>query len=187
MPYELRYSKLELCYKKKAGASLMSYGGKRAGAGRPKKEPTVVARIPESKLGLIKSIIRNEHRLPLYQCKVQAGSPSPADDSIEAFLDLNAYLVPSPGDTFMVRATGDSMVNAGIHSGNILIVDRSQEAKHGQIVIAALDSELTVKRLYRKNGVIKLEADNPNYQDILVSNDSEMFIWGVVKKCIVEF
>ena len=165
----------------------MSYGGKRAGAGRPRKEATVVTRIPESKLELIKAIIRNEYSLPLYQSKVQAGFPSPADDYIESSLDLNEYLITHPAATFMVRATGDSMTGAGIHSGNILIVDRSIEAKHGKIVIAAIDGELTVKRLYKKDGLIKLLAENPSYPDIPISDNNHTLIWGVVTKCIVEF
>ncbi len=165
----------------------MGYGGKREGAGRPKKEPTVVARIPESKLDFIKAIIRNDYNLPLYQSKVQAGFPSPADDYIERSLDLNEYLIKHPAATFMVRATGDSMTGAGIHSGNILVVDRSIEARHGKIVIAAVDGELTVKRLYKKEGVIKLQAENPSYADIPISDDNDTLIWGVVTNCIVEF
>lgn len=164
----------------------MGYGGKRKGAGRPKKEPTVVARIPESKINLIKAIIRNEYNLPLYQSKVQAGFPSPADDYIENNLDLNEYLIKHPAATFMVRATGDSMTGAGIHSGNILIVDRSIEARHGKIVIAAVDGALTVKRLYKKDGVIKLQSENDSYPDISITDDNETLIWGVVTNCIVE-
>lgn len=165
----------------------MSYGGKRLGAGRPKKEPTVVARIPSSKVDFIKSIIRDEYNIPLYQCKVQAGFPSPADDYIEDTLDLNQYLIKHPSATFMVRATGDSMIGAGIHSGNILIVDRSLEAVHGKIVIAAIDGDLTVKRLYKKGGIFKLEAENPSFSDIIITDDNDTLIWGVVTKCIVEF
>lgn len=168
-------------------AYIMGYGGKRIGAGRPKKEPTVVARIPESQINFIKSIIKGDYKLPLYQSKVQAGFPSPADDYIEDILDLNEYLIKHPAATFMVRATGDSMIGAGIHSGNILIVDRSIEAKHGKIVIAVVDGELTVKRLYKKNSVIKLQAENPSYPDILISNDNDTMIWGVVTKAIAEF
>ena len=165
----------------------MSYGGKRLGAGRPKKEPTVVTRIPCSKVNFIKSIIHNEYSIPLYQCKVQAGFPSPADDYIEDSLDLNQYLIKHPAATFMVRATGDSMIGVGINSGNILIVDRSLEASHGKVVIAAIDGELTVKRLYKKEGVLKLKAENPSFPDIIITDQNDTVIWGVVTNCIVEF
>ena len=83
---------------------------------------------------------------------MRAGFPSPADDYIETMLDLNEYLIKHPAATFFVKASGESMVNAGIHSGDILIVDRSLEAVHGKIVIAALNGELTVKRLSRQQG-----------------------------------
>jgi DNA polymerase V len=165
----------------------MARGGKREGAGRRRKEPTVVARIPESKIDFVKSIIKGEYKVPLYQSKVQAGFPSPADDYIEDVLDLNEYLIKHPAATFMVRATGESMTGAGIHPNNILIVDRSINATHGQIVIAAIDGELTVKRLYQKEGVIKLQPENPSFQDIRITSDNDMVIWGVVTKCIVEF
>lgn len=169
------------------GVNRMSHGGKRSGAGRPKKEPTTVTRIPESKRAIVQAIIKNEHKIPIYQSKVQAGFPSPADDFIEDMLDLNAYLIKHPAATFMVRATGDSMTGAGIFSGNILIVDRSIEAAHGAIVIAAINGELTVKRLFKKNGITKLQAENPDYPDILLSVEQDIMIWGVVTKSIVEF
>ena len=165
----------------------MTHGGKRTGAGRPRKEPTVVTRIPESMKEIISSMVKNEHKIPLYQSKVQAGFPSPADDYIEDILDLNQYLIKDPSASFMVRATGDSMTGAGIFSGNILIVDRSLEACHGRIVIAAINGELTVKRLFKKDGVSKLQAENPDYPDIMLTSQQEIIIWGVVTKAIAEF
>tara|TARA_B110000879_G_scaffold212096_1_gene306929 strand:- start:1215 stop:1715 length:501 start_codon:yes stop_codon:yes gene_type:complete len=165
----------------------MTHGGKRTGAGRPRKEPTVVTRIPESMKEIIASMIKNEHKIPLYQSKVQAGFPSPADDYIEDILDLNQYLIKHPSASFMVRATGDSMTGAGIFSGNILIVDRSLEACHGRIVIAAINGDLTVKRLFKKDGVSKLQAENPDYPDIMLTSEQEITIWGVVTKAIAEF
>ena len=118
--------------------------------------------------------------LPVYISAVSAGFPSPAEDYIEGKLDLNEHLIARPSATFMVRATGDSMTGVGIFSGDILIVDRSVQPRHGSIIIAVVDSELTVKRLYRRKGVIKLEAANPAYPSINVSDDMELWCWGVV-------
>lgn len=164
----------------------MSRGGKRAGAGRPAKEPTKVIRIPESKIDLVKKLINKELELktPLYGCSVRAGFPSPADDYIEDYLDLNEFLIKHPSATFMVRAKGDSMINASIKSGDILIVDRSIEPTHGKIVIAAVDSELTVKRLYKKSGQVKLLPENPDYPEIEITENMESVIWGVVTNVI---
>lgn len=123
-------------------------------------------------------------RLPLYGSKVRAGFPSPADDFIESRLNLNDYLIKRPASTFLVRAEGESMLNVGIHCGDILIVDKSIEPIHGKIVIAAIDGELTVKRLYKKEGIIKLNAENPHYSDINITEEQETVIWGVVTNVI---
>ena len=101
--------------------------------------------------------------LPLYLSPVKAGFPSPADDFIDRKLDLHEYLVHNEAATFFLRAQGDSMTGAGIHDGDLLIVDRSIEAAHDKIVIAALDGELTVKRLQRTKGKVFLAPENPDY------------------------
>lgn len=124
------------------------------------------------------------HALPLYGCKVSAGFPSPADDYLEGTLDLNEYLVKHPAATFFVRVSGDSMLNAGIHPGDILVVDRSIEASSGRIVIAALDGELTVKRFDRRNGITRLLAENPTYAPIEIKEGNELHVWGVVTNVI---
>ena len=98
---------------------------------------------------------------PLFLARISAGFPSPADDYVESALDLNAYLVRNPAATFMVKVSGDSMIGAGIADGDILVVDRSEEAVHGRIVVAVLDGELTVKRLHVRNGVRLLVPENP--------------------------
>jgi DNA polymerase V len=125
--------------------------------------------------------------LPIYSSAVSAGFPSPAEDYLESKLDLNEHLIQHPSATFMVRATGDSMTGVGIFSGDILIVDRSVQAKHGSIIIAVINAELTVKRLYRRKGVIKLEAANPAYPSLNVSDDMELWCWGVVTAAIHQY
>lgn len=127
----------------------MTRGGARKGAGRPKSsEPTRAIRLPISVINSLEHF--TQLKLPLYSSKVSAGFPSPAEDHIADKLDLNEHLIKHPSATFLVRATGDSMINAGIHENDILIVDRSVAATHGKVVIVAIDSELTIKRLHKK-------------------------------------
>ena len=122
--------------------------------------------------------------LPLFVGKVAAGFPSPADDYVEKTLDLNELLVQKPAATFFVRAQGESMLGAGIHPNDILVVDRSIEPVSGRIVICALNGELTVKRLERDNEQWQLKAENPDYPDIAIHEELEMVIWGVVTNVI---
>ena len=118
--------------------------------------------------------------LPLYLSPVKAGFPSPAEDFIDRKLDLHEYLVHNEAATFFLRAQGDSMVGAGIHDGDLLIVDRSIEAAHDKIVIAALDGELTVKRLQRTKGKVFLVPENPDYPVFDITEREYVYIWGVV-------
>jgi DNA polymerase V len=164
-----------------SGVLYMKQGGKIAGAGRSTKEPSSITRNPESTIDFVKKIVNNgESTLPLYSCSVKAGFPSPADDYIEDYLDLNEFLIKHPAATFIVRASGDSMKGAAIHDGDLLIVDRSIEPMHGKIVIAAVDSELTVKRLFKKGGIVKLVPENSAYPEIIIQDFNEAVIWGVV-------
>jgi DNA polymerase V len=122
--------------------------------------------------------------LPLFSGKVAAGFPSPADDYVEKNLDLNELLIQKPAATFFVRSQGESMLGAGIHPNDILVVDRSIEPVPGKIVICALNGELTVKRLECDNGQWQLKAENPAYADIVLHEELEMVIWGVVTNVI---
>lgn len=168
----------------------MVSGGKRAGSGRPKGssawgEPTKAIRVPVSKVDYIRTWLTTDfHALPLYTSRVHAGFPSPADDYIEMHLDLNTHLIKHPAATFFVIASGDSMTNAGIRSGDMLIVDKSIEAVHGKIVIAAIDGELTVKRLSRRNERVQLLPENDKYTPIDITDQQDLVIWGVVTHVI---
>ena len=113
-------------------------------------------------------------------CPVSAGFPSPADDYVEPSLDLNEYLIRHPAATFFVRVQGDSMKEAGISHGDLLIVDRSLEARDGQVIIALLNGEFTVKRLRKQKGRLFLCPENPNYQPIEVAPEADFQVWGVV-------
>lgn len=136
----------------------------------------------------VKSIHRAEigarQRLPLFQANVSAGFPSPAEDYIEKKLDLNAYLIRHPAATFFVKVAGSSMVNAGIHHGDILIVDRSIEPADRKIVIAVINGEMTVKRIKKKGDRIYLQPENEAFDPIEIDQDCEFQIWGVVTSVI---
>ena len=120
--------------------------------------------------------------LPIYLCKVEAGFPSPAENYIEQELDLKEHLIRNSDSTFLVRATGKSMVNVGISPGDILIVDRSLEAKNNSIIIVSIDGELTVKRLIKDNDNKKLylKSENLDYPNIDLKIENDTTVWGVV-------
>ncbi len=119
-------------------------------------------------------------KIKLFSYSVECGFPSPAEDHIETTLDINELLIEHPAATFFVRVAGDSMINAGIHEGDVLVVDRSKKAADNNIVIALVNGEYTVKRLSIKKGEIELRPENTNYSPIRLSGQDELIIWGVV-------
>jgi DNA polymerase V len=118
---------------------------------------------------------------PLAGEAVPAGFPSPAEDYIEKSLDLNEYLAPRPEATFFVRVSGDSMIGAAIHHGDILVVDRSLTAVPGNVVIACVHGEFTVKRLRRTAIGLELAPENPDFAPLPLDPETEFEIWGVVR------
>lgn len=112
--------------------------------------------------------------------RIQAGFPSPAADSIEEGLDLNDYLVRNRDASFLFTVQGESMVGAGIVDGDKVVVDRSIEARHSHIVIAAVDGEFTIKRLFKRGPRVELRAENPAFAPIRFADGSQLEIWGVV-------
>jgi DNA polymerase V len=118
--------------------------------------------------------------LPIFLANVQAGFPSPAEDYLDRKLDLNELLIAHPAATFFVRVAGNSMQNAGIFSGDILVVDRSLEAADNKIIIAIVNSEFTVKRLKIREGKISLVPENPAYPILEMKEESDFQVWGVV-------
>lgn len=123
---------------------------------------------------------KNKLKLPLFTSRIKAGFPSPADDYIEKNLDLNEYLIKHPASTFFLKVEGESMIEAGIHSGDILIVDRALEPKNNKIVIAALNGELTVKRIKKEKNKLLLIPENNKYDPIEISEEMDFSIWGIV-------
>ena len=118
--------------------------------------------------------------LPLGLGSVSAGFPSPAEDYADRRLDLNQYLVRNPVSTFFFKVRGDSMQDAQIFDGEVLVVDRSIEACHGHIVVAFVNGERLVKRLYRRGGRVALLAENKAYPPLVLTDGAELEIWGVV-------
>ena len=119
-------------------------------------------------------------RIPLLNDSVSAGFPSPADDYTEENIDLNEHLISNPFSTFFLRVKGDSMINAGIKDKDLIIVDKSLTARPGNIIIAMIDGEFTIKRLSIKNNELYLKSENHNYPDFRFKNHIDVQIWGVV-------
>ena len=137
-------------------------------------------------LDLFQSINRKQILTPIFIDSVSAGFPSPATDYMENKLDLNEYLIKHPAATFIVKAKGLSMMDAGILSGDLLIVDRSITPKSNDIVIASIFGDLTVKKLQKKENSLFLLSANSEYPSIEVKEEMECFIWGIVTYIIHE-
>ena len=186
-----------------------THGGLRTGAGRKVNsgiygEATKVIRVPESKVvdiqryiiqpqsGNVADIIKTNlslsyQPLDLFEHKVPAGFPSPADDHIEKKLDLNDYLIKQKEATFFVRIKGDSMIDAGIHDNDIVIVDKSQKASNGDIVLASIDGDFTVKLLSSYQSKYRLLAANEKYKPIEINESMQFEVWGVVTGAVRKF
>lgn len=194
---------------------LKTHGGKRPGAGRKpdggQAEPSIVMRVPVSQTGTVRDFIaalqkKRQHEaqhnvielsqlvpdarvmtLPLYTTKVVAGFPSPADDHVEKRLSPSDYLVQNDSATFFVRVKGDSMIDAGIFENDVLVVDRSVEARVGDIVLAILDGEFTVKTLGKSKQGPRLMPANKNYPVIEVKEGQTFEVCGVVTGSMRKF
>lgn len=183
----------------------MPSGGYRTGAGRKENsgmygEKTISKRLPVSLVPWVEEVLKawphpaplgskgsGTQPLPFYEARISAGFPSPATDYVENALDLNDLLVTNPPATFFLRVSGDSMIKAGIQDHDILVVDRAVPPKSGRIVIAALNGELTVKRLELTSQGMQLCPDNDRYQPIVITEDMDFHIWGVVTAVIHQF
>ncbi|HAV5928056.1 translesion error-prone DNA polymerase V autoproteolytic subunit [Acinetobacter baumannii] len=133
----------------------------------------------------IKLVVPSTHMLVPYALeKISAGFPSPAQDYVDKALDMNEHLIKNATSTFIVKVASLSMLNAGIDIDDELIVDRSLDAKHGDIVIALIDNEFTVKRLMIDEKGQWLKAENPDYKNIYLADGQELIIWGVVTHII---
>ncbi|CAH1073317.1 LexA family protein [Candidatus Nitrotoga sp. 1052] len=199
---------------KQTNSKSSTRGGTRPGAGRkvgssPYGENTKLMRIPESIVETVGGILaackaqrlgarfKNDIlypaldsqpiRVPLFSHKVPAGFPSPADDYIEARLSLDQHLITNKDATFFVRAKGNSMIDAGIFDGDLLVVDKSLTPSSGNIVIAIIDGDLTVKRLILRDNKTILKPENPRFKEIELKDGQELQVWGVVTSTVKKF
>lgn len=175
----------------KKDTSKTSRGGLRSGAGRPKGtgrygEATERVRIPASMVAQVLQFVETKAMtLPFYSGTVQAGTlTATSDEQVEERIDLNDYLVRKPESTFLVRAAGNSMIDANIRDGDLLVVDRSVPPTNGKIVIAAVDGQLTVKFLILKKGKAFLMPANAEFAPIPVDPENGVVIWGVVTNSV---
>lgn len=164
---------------------LSSHGGKRLGAGRPKGQGkygtnTKPIRVPEHLLEDVRDFsINGGYKIPMYSSAVEAGYPSPGEDHIDEMIDMNSLLVRNPATTFCVRVTGLSMIDAGIYEGDVLLVDSSIQPSSGKIIVVAIDGMLTVKRLGQIDGRPYLLPENPDFDPIPITEESDVRVWGV--------
>ena len=184
-------------------------GGVRLGAGRKSGsglygEETKVIRVPRSSLGDIKKYLNLSRMnnideislayeetaynpLVLFEHRVPAGFPSPADDHVEKRLDLNEYLIKKSDATFFVKIKGDSMIDASINDGDIVIIDRSMQAKIGDIVLASVDGNFTIKTLSKYKLRPRLLPANEKYKPIEIDDNTQFELWGVVTGAVRKF
>ncbi len=137
-----------------------------------------------TKLDILKPNFSSFFPLPFYSSTIPAGFPSPANDYVEKKLDLNEHLIKSPAATFFVRVAGDSMTKVGIFDGDLLIVDRSLEAKNDSIIVAILNGEFTVKRLVKTRKGFSLMPENDHYRPIEITEDTDFEVWGIVTNVV---
>jgi DNA polymerase V len=162
----------------------------RKGRGRPKGsgtygEDTKPVRVPVTLLGDVLRFVQNKgYRVPLCDSPVPAGDPAELSEYLEEYVDLNEYLLPHPENTYLIRVRGDSMIEANIQEGDLLIVDMLASPGNGSIVIASVDHEATVKRYYERDGRIILVPENSEYEPILISDDQHFEVQGVVTHII---
>ena len=133
---------------------------------------------------VVARLLAGSRPLPLFAFRVPAGFPSPAQDHLEREISLDEILQIRAPHTYLVRSGGDSMIRAGIHDGDLLVVDRSSEAVPGDIIIAAVNGEPTVKRLAKDGDQVVLRADNPKYSPRYILEGDELLVWGVVRYSI---
>lgn len=120
------------------------------------------------------------NEIPMFGDAVPAGAPSPAQDYLDMDLNLHDFLVQNPADTFCVRAIGDSMIDANIQSGDVMVVDKALEPSNNDIVLAVLDGDFTVKHIRKSEGELYLMPANENYQPIKITEGVDFKVWGVV-------
>jgi len=134
-------------------------------------------------LDIYSSEILSELKLPFVE-GISAGFPSPADDFLDATIDLNKELIKNKEATFYGKVRGNSMINAGLSNGDLLVIDKSLEPRNGKIAVCYIDGEFTVKRIKIEEDVVWLVAENENYKPIKITTDNNFIVWGIVTTVI---
>ncbi|MFW5852132.1 MAG: LexA family protein [Bacteroidota bacterium] len=129
----------------------------------------------------------SQENIPLYEDRIQAGFPSPAEDFLDSSIDLNKEFIKNPSSTFFGRVMGDSMNDVGISNGDLLIIDKSLEPADGKIAVCFLDGEFTVKQIELRDDVCVLWPANANFKPIEVTADNDFIVWGIVVHVIKSF
>lgn len=137
-----------------------------------------------NKTTFIQSNSLTQLEIPLYMTCIKAGFPSPADDYIDQSIDLNRYLIPNPSSTFMIKVSGDSMIDSSINTGDLLVVDKSLKPKNRDIIVACINGEFTVKHYEVINGIFFLIPSNKKYSSVQIKEGMEFECWGVVTAVI---
>jgi DNA polymerase V len=138
-------------------------------------------------LEIIPSLVASELELPFFSGGISAGFPSPALDFADLSIDLNKHLVKHPSATFYGRVKGFSMQDEGISDGDLLVIDKSLEAHNGKIVVCFIDGEFTVKKIKLEKDHCWLMPANKDYKPILVTDENDFLIWGIVTYVIKSF
>lgn len=179
-------------------------GGPRPNSGQPRKEPTTVVRLPVDIAELARRMAARGGRsggvgafltidgtstaaVPFASASVACGFPSPAEDHLENPLDFNELVGARLLHVFAVRVHGDSMRDAGIDHGDIAVIDRAREAKHGCIVVACVNNDFTLKRYQERDGVVILHPENPAYPDMVITEDTDFEVFGVLRNVVKVF
>ena len=126
-------------------------------------------------------------KLPLVASGISAGFPSPADDFMDTSIDLNKICIKNPATTFFGRVTGNSMKDAGIHHGDLMIIDKSLSPKNGSIAVCYIDGEFTVKTIKIESDCCWLIPANPAYKAMKITKDNDFIIWGIVTHIIKSY
>jgi DNA polymerase V len=180
--------------------AVKKHGGARPGSGPRPGPPTKVVRLPvplaefarklaaARKPGDVAAFLdvesRTALRVPMMAWPAACGFPSPAEDYVDRPLDFNELLIEHPAATFAIRIEGDSMTGAGIFPGDIAVVDRAREPVNGSIILALLDGAFTVKRYRMKDGAVVLQAENPGFADMRLTDGQSFEVWGVITRSI---
>ena len=125
--------------------------------------------------------------VPLAGSSVPAGFPSPAEDYVDRALDFNELLIENPAATFAVKITGDSMTGIGLFAGDIAVINRARKPVNGSPVLAIVDGDFTIKTYRLKDGQITLQAENPAYPDIPITEAADFEVWGVVSASLRKY